>query len=181
MGLYYLLLPIFAIKQDIKTEVLHPFFLIYISSSHGCFVLHQKFMLWARNSNPFPNRKPSNFIYATIIFIQHIFLECLLLAATPPVSGARALWGDGCNAVQGLVPRTTVGASDRPVPFIHCAQAHRGDNSPCHLLLLSTSRLHSSSCKSSPHLLSIRTILAYLLHRSHTEQWQCPALLDLRL
>lgn len=55
------------------------------------------------------------------------------------------------------------------------------DDSPCHLLLLSTSHWHSSSCKSSPRPLSIRRVPACLLRRSRSERWQYPGLWDLAL
>lgn len=54
-------------------------------------------------------------------------------------------------------------------------------DSPCHLLLLSTSRSHSSLCKSSPRPPSIRRVPACLLRRSRSERWQCPGLWDLAL
>lgn len=83
--------------------------------------------------------------------------------------------GGGCSAAEGP-PRfsTTVGADNRPVPLAHT-------HSPCRSLLLATSRSHSASCRSSPRLLSARTVLACLSRRSHSERWRCPALSDLTL
>lgn len=118
-----------------------------------------------------------NLIDATlIIFVQHIFLECLLSVRT-----STSVWSQGCNRVEGLLPSTTMGVNDCPVPFVYMHKHVKRAHSPCHSLLLSTSHLHPSSCKSSPHLLSARTVLAYLLHRSHNVQWQCLALSDLTL
>lgn len=122
--------------------------------------------------NPFPHTKPPNLpkstLYAAVLATQHICPARLFSARTTPCLG-----GGGCSAVEGL-PRRTAGAHPSSFPPKLVARV----GSPCRSLLLATSRWRSSSCKSSPCLLSTRTVPACPWRRSHSERRRCPAPLD---
>ena len=137
------MLPISAVEQDIKTEVLCPTLsnldhqlLQIFCAPHKVYALDLKRGLETQKNwyaQPFSQQEAIrlaqvNFIDAAIIFTQHIFLECLFSGRNTTVRSQGS--GGVKPATQCRVPPTTVGASGCPAPFVHVTSTSRGTAHP---------------------------------------------------